>query len=68
MDKQYWHAKWQQQDLGFNQASPNVLLQKFLPQFDLTAGMKIFVPLCGKRRALNLRLIKMGGDQKNFGL
>ena len=48
MDKQYWHAKWQQLDIGFNQTSPNVLLQKFLPQFGLTAGMKIFVPLCGK--------------------
>ena len=48
MDKQYWHAKWQQQDLGFNQASPNVLLQKFLPQFGLIAGSKVFVPLCGK--------------------
>lgn len=48
MDKQYWHAKWQQHDLGFNQTSPNVLLQKFLPQFGLIAGSKVFVPLCGK--------------------
>lgn len=48
MDQQYWHTKWKQHELGFNQISPNVLLQKFLPHFGLQTGAKIFVPLCGK--------------------
>jgi thiopurine S-methyltransferase len=48
INDQYWQEKWQQNEIGFNQSTPNILLQKYLPQFNLAVDAKILVPLCGK--------------------
>lgn len=48
MDKDFWHAKWQNKDIKFDQKNPNEFLLKYIKNLDLTSGSKIFVPLCGK--------------------
>lgn len=48
MDRNYWLERWQLQEIGFNQSSPNVLLQKLFPEFSLEPEQRVLVPLCGK--------------------
>lgn len=48
MEKEFWHSKWQTNDIAFDQASPNPLLIKYLDSLHLKTGARIFVPLCGK--------------------
>ena len=48
MDRQYWHQRWQSNEIGFNQSQPNILMQRYFPKLDLKTGDRIFVPLCGK--------------------
>lgn len=48
MDRDFWLNKWQVNDIGFNQAAPNILLQRYLPNLNLQAGKSVLVPLCGK--------------------
>ena len=48
MNKEYWHQKWQSQDIGFNQVQPNKLMMRYFSLLKLTLGSRIFVPLCGK--------------------
>ncbi|MEO9874673.1 MAG: thiopurine S-methyltransferase [Anderseniella sp.] len=50
MDAEYWHKKWQADDLGFHQAEGNPLLQAYFKTLALPAGSRVFVPLCGKTR------------------
>lgn len=48
MNEEFWHQKWQSQDIGFNQPQPNQLMQRYFPSLKLTSGCRIFVPLCGQ--------------------
>ena len=48
MEKSYWQERWDKKEIGFNQATPNVLLQKFFNNLSLKPGSRILVPLCGK--------------------
>ncbi len=48
MEPAFWHSKWEQDHIGFNEATPHRYLISFYPQLKLTAGDSIFVPLCGK--------------------
>ncbi len=48
MDKDFWHEKWQTNDIGFNQPQPNQLMQRYFPTLHLKPGNRVFVPLCGK--------------------
>jgi thiopurine S-methyltransferase len=48
MNKEYWFARWQNNEIGFNQLQPNPFLLQFFPHLNLKLGSKIFVPLCGK--------------------
>ena len=48
MDPNYWHARWNEGRIGFNQADGNPLLQKHWEMLDLPAGSRVFVPLAGK--------------------
>lgn len=50
MDAEYWHHKWQADDLGFHQADGNPLLHTYFKELALAAGSRVFVPLCGKTR------------------
>ena len=48
MNAEFWHSRWQEKRIGFNQSAVNPLLMKYFKQLNLPAGSRIFVPLCGK--------------------
>jgi len=50
MDANFWHRKWETNDIAFHQREANPLLVRFLPQLALAPGSRIFLPLCGKTR------------------
>lgn len=50
MESDFWHQIWEDGDIGFHEGKPNALLVRHLPQFSLTPGDRIFLPLCGKTR------------------
>ena len=50
MDANFWHRKWETNDIAFHERDANPLLVKFFPQLSLAAGRRIFLPLCGKTR------------------
>lgn len=50
MDPGFWHARWQQGQIGFHQADINRHLTQRWPGLGLAAGTRVLVPLCGKSR------------------
>ena len=50
MEHQFWHEKWEINELGFHQDDFNPPLVKHWRTLDIPAGSKVFVPLCGKSR------------------
>lgn len=48
MNADYWHQKWQSNDIGFNQFKPNPLMVRYFNSLHLKQGSRVFVPLCGK--------------------
>jgi len=47
MDASFWHARWQQNELGFQLEAAHPLLQKWLAHVGSGKG-PVLVPLCGK--------------------
>lgn len=48
MEADFWHKKWQLNEIGFHKTTANPLLVKYLDQLLLNKGDRIFLPLCGK--------------------
>lgn len=48
MEASFWHNKWAIKEIGFHEEEPNSFLTQHFDQLDLTAGQRVFVPLCGK--------------------
>jgi thiopurine S-methyltransferase len=48
MQPEFWHERWQQQQIGFHQKNINPYLQAFWPRVSAGTKGKVFVPLCGK--------------------
>lgn len=48
MHKEFWHNRWQKNEIGFDQAQPNTLLKNYFHHLKLKPDARIFVPLCGK--------------------
>ncbi|WP_298811538.1 thiopurine S-methyltransferase [uncultured Psychrobacter sp.] len=48
MNPEFWQKRWQEGRIGFNQSTVNSLLIEYFNRLNLTAGSRIFVPLCGK--------------------
>lgn len=48
MDPDFWHGKWQRNEIAFHEMRPNSLLVKHFDRLSLPAGAHVFVPLCGK--------------------
>lgn len=48
MQKEFWQQKWESNQIGFNQDSPNALLIQYIGSLSLKSGDRVFVPLCGK--------------------
>ena len=52
MNPDFWHERWQRNEIGFHQHEINSHLQDFWGQLAVPAGGLVFVPLCGKSRDL----------------
>lgn len=50
MDTNFWCERWARNEIGFHKNEINPHLQRFWPELNLTAGSRVFVPLCGKSR------------------
>ncbi len=48
MNADFWHKKWEKGDIGFHEATVNPLLEAHIGKLQLSAGSRIFLPLCGK--------------------
>ena len=48
MDTDFWHERWQANQIGFHQDEINACLERFWPALEPGHGKRVFVPLCGK--------------------
>ena len=48
MDTNFWHQRWQANEIGFHEGKVNSLLATNLTALDLVKGNRLFLPLCGK--------------------
>lgn len=48
MQQDFWHQKWEKNEIGFHLPEPNPLLVKYFPSLHLKPGNRVFLPLCGK--------------------
>lgn len=50
MDADFWHKKWESNDISFHQDEFNPLLVRHFKTLSLAEQSRIFIPLCGKTR------------------
>jgi len=48
MDQDFWHRRWQKNEIGFHMTDPHHFLQRFFPLLQTQPTDTVFVPLCGK--------------------
>ncbi|MGA7802178.1 MAG: thiopurine S-methyltransferase [Gammaproteobacteria bacterium] len=48
MDPEFWHGRWERDQIGFHQTEINVHLQNFWGRLGAARDTPVFVPLCGK--------------------
>ena len=48
MQPEFWHKRWQQNQIGFHQNDVNPCLQRYWQGLGLPAAARVLVPLCGK--------------------
>ncbi|ASP39154.1 thiopurine S-methyltransferase [Bacterioplanes sanyensis] len=48
MQSEFWHEKWQKQEIGFHLDEVNKVLLKYWPTLNARPGQTVLVPLCGK--------------------
>ncbi|WP_047540721.1 thiopurine S-methyltransferase [Methylotenera versatilis] len=48
MQANFWHQKWEKNQIGFHLPAANPLLVKHFFALNLKQGSRIFLPLCGK--------------------
>ncbi|SFH55844.1 thiopurine S-methyltransferase [Planctomicrobium piriforme] len=48
MDANFWHDRWQKNEIPFHEKQANPLLVNYFARLQLEPGSRIFVPLCGK--------------------
>lgn len=48
MDANFWHQKWESNEIGFHRDTPNPLLVSHFNALSLAKDSRIFLPLCGK--------------------
>lgn len=70
MDAGFWHDKWSRNEIGFHLSEANPLLTKYFGHLGLSAGQRIFLPLCGKTLDISWLLnagVKVVGIELNDG-
>lgn len=60
MDPQFWHERWQLNEIGFHQNQAHAWLMDFWPGLNLQSGT-VLVPLCGK--SLDMVWLRQQGHQ-----
>lgn len=48
MHHDFWHQRWQTNQIGFHLPEANPFLVKHFSSLDLPSGARVFLPLCGK--------------------
>ena len=48
MHHDFWHERWQTGQVGFHQSSVHPFLERWWPTLGVSAGSRVYVPLCGK--------------------
>ncbi len=48
MEPQFWHQRWQNNEIGFHQADANPFMVQHWSRLGLKPGSRVLVPLCGK--------------------
>jgi thiopurine S-methyltransferase len=48
METNFWHQKWERNEIAFHQSEANPLLVKYFSELSLAKGSRVFVPFCGK--------------------
>ncbi|MDD2661317.1 MAG: thiopurine S-methyltransferase [Methylococcales bacterium] len=61
MHQEFWHERWQLNQIGFHSEIFNFHLQNFWPALNIALGSRVFVPLCGKSKDM-LWLLAQGYD------
>lgn len=52
MQHDFWHQRWQQNQIGFHSQDVNSHLKTFWPHLKVGNGQRVLVPLCGKSQDL----------------
>ena len=48
MESEFWHQRWQSNEIGFHKATVNPYLSTHWQRLALEQGSRVFVPCCGK--------------------
>ncbi|MFJ7885315.1 thiopurine S-methyltransferase [Pseudomonas sp. NPDC096917] len=48
MQPEFWHARWERNQIGFHLDKVNAYLQRLWPAIGVEQGSRVLVPLCGK--------------------
>jgi thiopurine S-methyltransferase len=48
MEPEFWHQRWESNQIGFHEGQVNAYLARHYPHLRLAPGKTVFVPLCGK--------------------
>jgi thiopurine S-methyltransferase len=59
MHHEFWHQRWQQNQIGFHKQEINPLLERYWSKLSVNPGARVFIPLCGKSNDM-LWLLAMG--------
>ena len=59
MQSEFWHERWENQQIGFHLEEVNSILLKYWPAMEATPGQRVLVPLCGKTLDI-IWLLKQG--------
>lgn len=72
MDANFWHSKWERNEIGFHTANANPMLVKHFDALALAPGKRIFLPLCGKTLDIHWLLAKghrvVGAELSQFAV
>lgn len=52
MHQEFWHKKWETNDIGFHKPAAHQQLKNHFPKLNLAKGSSVLVPLCGKSQDL----------------
>jgi thiopurine S-methyltransferase len=58
MQADFWHRRWQKNEIGFHEADGNHLFKNYFNELGLDSNSRVFVPLCGKTRDIAWLLSK----------